>query len=290
MSALMRLRARVSRTAFRAPLVWARHLGLDANDVFLASYPRSGNTLLRFPLAECVSGAPCSFENVQRIVPEIGVHVHAEALLAGAGRLIKTHERFQRNYHRAIYIVRDVRDVLLSAFSREAAMDLVDSASLDHYIEPFMQGKMSRWGAWQDHIEGWLNSPLAARGDLMVMRFEDICSDVDAAVARILDFLSLPADSAVIRQACANNSIERMRAKEDRSSTLPKSRAHEGRLVSSGSVYGWRQKLTADQVALIEQYAGATLACLGYPSGSSREVEQTLAAGNAFSTLVAQGR
>lgn len=284
----MRLRARVSRTAFRAPLVWARHLGLDASDVFLASYPRSGNTLLRFPLAECMTGAPCSFENVQRIIPEIGVHVYARPLLLGGGRLIKTHEPFRRSYRRAIYIVRDVRDVLLSAFSREAAMDLLDADSLDRYIEPFMQGRMSRWGAWQDHIEGWLNSPIAARGDLLVMRFEDICSDVDAAVARILDFLSLPADPAVIRQACANNSIERMREKEDRSRTLPKSRAHEGRLVSSGSLYGWRKKLTADQVALIEQHAGATLTCLGYPSGSSQSVEPISTACNAFSTLVAQ--
>ncbi len=272
MSALLRLRARASRTSFRAPIVWARHLGLDRTDAFLASYPRSGNTLLRFPLAEAISGASCTFENVQQIIPEIGLQVRARPLLSGCGRLIKTHERFQPKYRRAIYIVRDVRDVLLSAFSREAAMNLLETASLDRYIEPFLQGKMSRWGSWQAHIEGWLNSPLAARGDLLVLRFEDISGDVEGALTRILEFLCLPVDRTAIREACANNSIESMREKEDRSKTLPRSRAHEGRLVSSGSVYGWRHRLSAEQVALIENYAGATLASLGYSTGSSREV------------------
>ncbi len=286
MSGLMRLRARASRTAFRAPLVWARHLGLDDRDVFLASYPRSGNTPLRFPLAEALSGASCTFENVQRIIPEIGVQVHARPLLPTGGRLIKTHERFQRKYHRAIYIVRDIRDVMLSAFSREAAMDLLDTDSLDIYLEPFMQGKMSRWGAWQDHIEGWLNSPPAARGDLLILRFEDICRNVEGAVTRIFEFLSLPVDPAAIREACANNSIESMREKEDRSNTLPKSRVQEGRLVSSGAVCGWRQKLSPAQVAVIERYAGATLACLGYPTGALQKVDPI--AGKAFQTQAAQ--
>lgn len=268
MSALKRLRARASRTSFRSPLVWVRHLGLGPSDVFLAGYPRSGNTLLRFPLAEVISGGPCSFENVQHIVPEIGVHVDAYPLLSGGGRLIKTHERFRSNYHRAIYIVRDVRDVLLSAFSREAAMDLVDPAALDKYIEPFMQGRMSRWGAWQDHIEGWLHSPLARSGNLLVMRFEDISNDIEGSVARILAFLSIPADSATIRRACHNNSIDKMRDKEDRSQTLPKVRSRGGRLINSGSSYGWRQRLTQSQVALIEQYSGGVLSRLGYEIGS----------------------
>jgi len=266
-SALMRIRARASRTSLRAPLIWARHLGLDSSDVFLASYPRSGNTLLRFPLAEAISGALCSFENVQRLVPEIGVHVYAHPLLPGGGRLIKTHERYRRKYRRAIYIVRDVRDVLLSSFAREAAMDLLDSAALDRYIEPFLQGKMSRWGSWQNHIEEWLNSPLAASGNLLLLRFEDICNDVETAMSRALTFLAMPADPAAIHRACANNSIEKMRAKEDQSATLPKSRAHEGRLISSGVAQGWRQKLNQQQTALIEHYAAATLSCLGYPTG-----------------------
>jgi hypothetical protein len=168
--------------------------------------------------------------------------------------------------------VRDVRDVVLSAFSREAAMNIVDR-DLDSYIEAFMQGRMSRWGAWQDHIEEWLQSPLARNGNLLVMRFEDVSKDIERSVARALGFLSLQADQVAIQKACANNSIDKMRAKEDQSSTLPKARVQAGRLINSGSINGWRQRLSGPQVALIEQYAGSLLSRLGYET--SRAVEGT---------------
>jgi hypothetical protein len=272
---LIRIRARASRTRLRAPVVWIRHLGLDSSDVFLASYPRSGNTLLRFPLAEIISGTQCSFENVQRLIPEIGVHGDAYPLLPNAGRLIKTHESYRRKYRRAIYIVRDVRDVLLSAFAREAAMNIVDLDALDSYIGSFMQGKMSRWGAWQDHVEQWLLSPLAANGNLLIMRFEDVTSNVDRAIARALNFLSMRADPEAIRKACENNSIEKMRTKEDQSATLPRSSLYEGRLVSSGTVNGWHGKLNTRQLDTIEKYAGKTLARLGYPTaGTGSKISQ----------------
>src|ERR1700689_4773513 len=170
MSTLTRWRARAARTRLRAPLVRLRHLGLESTDVFLASYPRSGNTMLRFMLGEALSGVSSNFDQIQRIVPEIGVHGEAYPLVPGGGRLIKTHEPYRRKYRRAIYIVRDVRDVMLSSFARESAMDLLDSAALDRYIEPFMQGKMTRFGSWQAHVDGWMNSPLAQTGDLLVVR------------------------------------------------------------------------------------------------------------------------
>src|ERR1700727_3963974 len=66
MSALTRWRARAARTRLRAPLVTLRHLGLDSSDVFLASYPRSGNTMLRFMLGEALSGLPSTFDQIQQ--------------------------------------------------------------------------------------------------------------------------------------------------------------------------------------------------------------------------------
>ena len=272
MSKWIQLRASASRSPLRAPILWARHLGLDISDVFLASYPRSGNTLLGFTLAELLSRVPCTFENVQRIVPEIGVHGEAFPLLPGGGRLIKTHERYRTQYRRAIYIVRDVRDVLLSSFGRQSAMGLLNGSNLDHYIEPFLQGRMSRWGAWQDHVEQWLHSPLAQNGNLLVLHFEQILGNVEDALARILQFLSIPANSAAIHQAAFNNTIEKMRDKEFVSATLPRTESAAGRLVNSGTVNGWRNRLSCDQLSLVEKYAGKTLARLGYTTQAAESV------------------
>jgi hypothetical protein len=57
----------------------------------LASYPRSGNTWLRFVLADVLAESS-SFDNIQGLIPEIGIHGGARSLLPNGGRLIKTHE------------------------------------------------------------------------------------------------------------------------------------------------------------------------------------------------------
>jgi hypothetical protein len=119
-------------------------------------------------LGEALSGVSSSFENIQKIVPEIGIHVHAYPLVPGGGRLIKTHEPYRREYQRAIYIVRDVRDVMLSSFARENALDVVHIHTLDEYVRPFMRGKMTRFGSWQKHVDSWMNSLLARGGNLLV--------------------------------------------------------------------------------------------------------------------------
>jgi hypothetical protein len=250
----------------RSPLVWLRHFGLETSDVFLASYPRSGNTMLRFILAEILSGIPSSFDSIQRIIPEIGVQVNAHPLLPGGGRLIKTHEPYRRQYRRAIYIVRDVRDVMLSSFARETAVDVLHIRSLNEYVRPFMQGRMTRFGAWQNHVEGWTGSPLALRGDLLLLSFEQMRGDLVGTITRCLDFLGKSVPENVVRRAVQNNSLARMRAKEDEARTLPKSRGEEGRWIGRGSVEGWRDKLTEEQLEVVDGFACDVLARFGYPT------------------------
>jgi Sulfotransferase domain len=229
--------------------------------------------MLRFALGEALSGVPASFETIQRIIPEIGIHAHAYPLLPGGGRLIKTHEPYRREYKRAIYIVRDVRDVMLSSFARETALDVVHIHTLDDYVRPFMQGKMTRFGSWQEHVDGWMNSALAKRGDLLLLTFEEMRKDPESAVARCLEFLGIKVDPSVTQSAVLNNSLEKMRTKEDQATRLPKSPGEEGRQVGKGEIQGWRQKLTQRQLEIVDEFAGDILTRLDYPKGVSSRSE-----------------
>ena len=224
--------------------------------------------MLRFILAEILSGVPSSFETIQHIVPEMGLQVQAYPIVPGGGRMVKTHEPYRREYKRGIYIIRDVRDVMLSCLARETAMGVIRT-NLDDYVRPFMQGKMQHFGSWQAHVDSWLNSPIAKSGDLLVMRFEDMRKDLEGSVARSLEFLGKSVDPSVIQTAVRNNSTESMRAKEDRAKKLPKSPGPEGRQIGKGAIEGWRQKMTKPQLEIVEEFAGDTLARLHYPSGVS---------------------
>src|SRR5215467_7077404 len=149
MSLYHRVRNQVSKSQWRTPVIWLRHRGLDTNDVFLASYPRSGNTWSRFILSEILNKKPVDFDNVNKVIPEMGIHEPACRLLVGDGRLIKTHERYRKEYRRAIYLVRDMRDCLLSQYAREKELGTVVAADLDAYLVQFLAGETTGFGTWK---------------------------------------------------------------------------------------------------------------------------------------------
>jgi Sulfotransferase domain len=263
--ALKRFRHKAARTRLRAPLIWLRNRGLDSSDVFLASYPRSGSTWTRFVLYEILAGEPSSFDNVNRGIPENGIQWLAKPLLPGRGRLIKTHEPYRREYGRAVYLVRDMRDVIFSQYSREKELGILYD-DFEGYLAKFLQGRISGFGAWQKHIDSWLESPLPRRGDLLLLKFEDLRKDMQSAIGRILEFCGVEVRAEAVRAAIASNTLDRMREKETQSKTLHQaSGGEEGRFVRKGAIGGWRERLTDEQLQMIDNFAGDAFRRIGYP-------------------------
>ena len=277
------MRYKASRTALRAPKAWWENRGLNDNDVLFASFERSGNTWLRFVLMEIMTTGDAGFLNVNQVLPEMGTHQNAQRVLPNGGRFIKTHESYRSQYKRAIYLMRDLRDVMLSNWARDKEMGF--SAYFDHgkgmdgYVESFLQGKVTRLGSWQSHVSSWLDSPLAKNGNLLVVRYEDLRADTETGLVEMLDFLGVKSDRDRIRRAAENNSLRNMREKEEKAknsgATLGKGtllRKHrvdkeDARFVRTGSVGGWREKLSDTQIEMVRRYAGEALLRAGYPAG-----------------------
>ena len=272
-STLKRLRYRASKTRLNVPLIWLRHRGLDSRDVFLASYPRSGQHWARFQLFEILMSQSADFDSLDSTIPKVGAHGKAPSILPSGGRLIQTHEPWRKEYQRAIYLVRDVRDIVLSDYAWDESLDLIkhfDIATLDDYLLPWLTGRVQTMSNWQDHTHSWLDSPLARNGNLILIRYEDMRRNTEDALVRMVEFIGVPADRRLIREAIANNSLENMRLKEDSSKkfnpkTLGRQSGEEHRFVRKGAVGGWRARLSDAQVQLIEQHTGQALARLAYP-------------------------
>ena len=263
---LRRIRYQLSKSSLRVPLVWSRHRGVTPRDVFVASYPRSGSTWLRFLLFETLTRNDAGFDNVNRMIPDVGMHGAATSLLPNQGRLIKTHEPYRPEYRRAVYVARDVRDVVLSEYAYQNALGRVQG-TFDDYLNEFLRGTATGYGSWQEHVHGWLDSPLADRGDLLVVIYSDLRKDTQNRMEQILDFLGVSVERKIIANAIRNNEFQKMRAKEDRSPQLGKSGDENRRFVRKGSVGGWREQLTPEQLERIEHKAGKMLARLGFESG-----------------------
>jgi hypothetical protein len=263
-------RANLAKSPVRRPLIWLRHRGLHDSDMFLASYPRSGNTWLRFVLSEALSGEEIDFDNINSFIPELKWHKDARPLLQGNGRVIKTHEHYRKEYKKAIYIVRDVRDCALSQHARTKEIG-ISPPDFDVYLRQYLEGHANQYGTWHQHLRSWLDGTLAKEGKLLVIKFEDLRRNPEDAVTRMVLFAGVPMDAERIRAALANNSVDRMRAKEEKSQKLFQSKTEQGRFVRKGAVQGWRATMTPAQLQMFERYAGPELARMGYSSAAEVE-------------------
>lgn len=278
MPSLNRIWYRTAKSGLRAPLTWLRHWGLDQNDAFIASYPRSGNTWLRFLLFEILTTGSAGFEEVNHVIAEVGLHGPAWPVLPGLGRLIKTHEPYHKQYRKAVYLVRDVRDVVLSEFAYQNALGWIPD-NFEAFLHRFVRGEVNPFTAWHQHVAGWMDSPLASSQNLLLIKFEDLRKNTVPVVARVLDFLGVEVDPQTIADAVANNTVQKMQEKEHRTpqlaATAPEpSVGVESRFIRSGSIGRWWGRLSDAQIELIEHHAGETLTRMGYRIGKeSRPVE-----------------
>lgn len=259
MPMLRKLRHQVAKSPVRTPLVWIRHKSLKANDVFFASYPRSGSTWLRFVMFDCLVGEPSGFGNVNYAIPDVKLRKHGLPLMPDGGRLIKTHEAYHPEYRRAVYLVRDPRDVALSEYAYQTALGLV-TADLDSYLRTFVSTAVNPFASWRDHVNSWLSAPLSSE-DLLIVRFEDARADTFGTLVRIVRFFGLTPNEGRIRAAIANNTVERMKAKEKET---PQRASAKGKFIRSGSAGGWRNSLTPEQVRLFREHVGDAMAKLKY--------------------------
>jgi len=274
--AYRRIRYRVSTSKLRVPALWLRHRGLRSSDVFLGSYPRSGSTWLRFNLFEILTGRPADFASVNGGMRGPGTHYWGLPLLPGAGRFLSTHEPYRADYRKAVYLVRDIRDVVSSEFlyEKERGFGFED---FGEYLSQMLHGRR-KYGSWQQHVRSWIHSDAARNGNCLLIRYEDMRQNPEMILGNLLEFLGKPVDSVAIRRAVANNALEQMRAKEDvlysepnqmRFPELPHSPAGgEGRFVRKGLVGTWREQLSQESISVIEKCAGTTLVELGYPLSS----------------------
>jgi hypothetical protein len=261
------LRRRISKTFVRVPVVWLRHRGLSDQDVFVAAYARTGSVWLRFLLYEILAGKSAGFDLVNRHIPDVGLQRSSLPLLPNGGRVIKTHEPYRGEYRKAIYLVRDPRDIILSEYAFYKQSRRINSDE-QVFLRQFLQGKSNGYGPWSEHVRSWLQSPIAANGNLLVVKFEDLKQQPEAGLRRILEFLGIAAEDSALRAALADNTVARMRQKELQSPNLITREGHH--YIRGGLVGGWRENLSPTEVELIERQSGEMMARMGYELAATR--------------------
>ena len=257
--------------------------------IWLASFPKSGNTWLRSFLAnyfqppgktldinslrlfttsdmrqdffDRANGGPYRGTSIEQW---LAVRPKALALIAGSKpshHFVKTHCQVRKLHGvdlippavtaAAIYIIRNPFDVAPS-YARHLSLDL--DAAIDRMLDPNAihanpQKVMEMIGDWSGHVASWTG----ARGlALHVMRYEDVLADTEAAFRKLFGFLKLAPDPAKLAQAMEATSFKSLQRQEREHGFREKPQDME-QFFARGTAGGWRRDLNAGQVRRLRE-------------------------------------
>ena len=271
--------------------------------IWLASYPRSGNTWARFALLMMQRGdarlgdlqhygqAVTTGEALEHwleieagdLTPAeaTGLRPDLHAAYFGGARApepCKIHDAWIRDArgrplfgadltHAALYCIRDPRDVAIS-WARFARM------TLDRAIA-WLNDPEAALGASARDVAGALHQPMGQwsghvtswvdQSELtpLVVRYEDMLANPSAAFAAMAAHIGWSVDAAAIARTVEATRFDRMAEAERREGFFDRPGATRD-FFASGRAGGWRDTLSDEQARRIERDHGEVMARFGY--------------------------
>ena len=159
-----------------------------SDDLFIASYPKSGNTWLRFVLANMKSeGEEITFKTIDRYVSDVYT---SKNLLNSKknNRIIKTHQTLFEYYPKTIYIYRDYRDVLISFYHYEKALKHF-TGTLEQFI--ISKNVNQPFGSWKEHVQKAFDFKLKYPERVLLLSYESLLDDPLLQLKLIKEFTGL---------------------------------------------------------------------------------------------------
>lgn len=245
-----------------------RNLDVWPDDVFILSFPKSGNTWTRFLIANLVyPETPADFSNINQLTPDPEAFSKRELARMPRPRIIKSHQYFDPRYRRVIYVVRDPRDVALSQFHFHRKRGLIDDGySPEKFVSRFVGGEIGPYGSWGENAAGWL-ATRHNRPGFLLLRYEDMLEDAARELSKVASFLEIPPDAERISNAVRRSSADEMRKLEKAQAHLwssTKSTRKDVPFVRAAKAGGWRTELPEAAVAQVEAAWGHLMTYLGY--------------------------
>jgi hypothetical protein len=269
-------------------------MGIGVTDlrriIWLASYPKSGNTWIRSLLAHYFmpKGTAPDINNLRQFTTGDGrpdfyaaaaggtysaagfedwlrVRPRALAMIAGSKRnkhFVKTHCQLRsvqgvalippQVTAAAIYILRNPFDVALS-YARHMGTDVdtaIERMARHDNVMGTQQHIYDVLGRWDEHVASWSD----AKGlRLHVVRYEDLLTKPGPTMRALLQqFLGLSVDSKKLAYAITSTSFDAMRQQEEQ---LGFAERPEGmaQFFARGQAGAWREDMTAAQVKRVRE-------------------------------------
>jgi len=230
--------------------------------LWLASYPRSGNTYFRVILDTLYSTRSTERSNKHKNILKkiLQIRQHSEPV-------VKTHllptQVFPKSKRiPAVYLVRDGRDALVSMAHHKKDIKDPSTEYLENLHDAILAVGDTYFGGWSTHVNKWL-----ARANI-VIRYEDLVKDPIESVEKIREVIELPPPNNIhlptFEEMKFNSSKRISKSVPLGIKKKPDRRKHFFRRGISGA---WKDEMPDDLHKLFWELHGDAMVTLGYTEG-----------------------
>lgn len=271
------------------------------NIVWLASYPKSGNTWARIFLANYLLGTlqPIPINEVHRIgigdavapayrkvagghfdpADTMGHLRLRERVLRGIAangadiNFVKTHNARTRAFgtelilprytRAAVYIIRNPLDVVVS-YARHYGQTPAQASQAISRADNTVSADPTSVAQYLGNWSDHVRGWTGVRDfPVHTMRYEDMKADPHRAFTGLLGFLGVPVDPERVDRAVRFSSFDEMKRQEQANGFIERS-LNADRFFHTGETEQWKQALSPEDIALLRQRHGAVMSKFGY--------------------------
>lgn len=220
--------------------------GLNKNEYFLISYPKSGNTWVRVILSNLLKkdeNLKIGLHNIHQFVPDSHNKTQRQSIIQKNSdfnnlkiKIVKSHDRFKPFFKKkkVIYITRNLLDVIPSYF-----FYLKARKSVQPRIDEVISGKANNsFGSWFNHIKFWVKRK---EHDILIISYEKLVSNTEKEIKSICDFIGLKSNSQEINKAIKNSNKKRMKDLEKEYGYYNDTRTESGKSIN---FVGYKQNIS----------------------------------------------
>jgi Sulfotransferase domain len=234
------------------------------DDVYLASYARSGTTWLQMILYQLTTDGNMDFTHITEPIPyfERALSIGRDVNRLPSPRVFKTHLRYHRlprGPYKRIYIARNGKDVLVSCYHFFRAHSAF-KGTFEEFFPQFIAGRIPS-GSWFRHVAEW--SEHAADPNVLFLRYEDLANDFERTLARIAAFIDRPVPKEQYARIAERCSFQFMKTHEDKFGFLQEVMLEHGftgeGFIRQGKTGSGKETLSPAQEAIFEQAASVVI-------------------------------
>lgn len=233
------------------------------DDIFIASYGRSGTTWMQMILYQLATDGSMDFPHINQVSPWFE-RVLARNILnvdrlnqLPSPRILKTHlpyKRVPKGPCKYIYVFRNGRDVAVSYYHFYVSHLSFEGTFSEFFEDYFMRGKVQS-GLWFEHVAGW--QAQKDNSNILFLQYEELTEDLETCLRKIIRFCGFEIKEERlpgIMKKCSFAFMKKHEEKFDHHFGIMWEKGHkQDSFLRQGKTGEGKQTLSAEQEKLFDQ-------------------------------------